>query len=238
MVLRTQGLALKITPYAETSIVAQIYTLDYGLQSYLIQGAKNPKSKIPVSILQPFHLLDMVVYHKNNSQLQRIKEARQYPLLRQLPFDILKSSISQFLNEVLYKVLRHQEADAAVFSFVADSIQWLDQTTAKLGNFHLVFLINLSRYLGFYPIQSDKPYLDLAEGIFTNIMPTHAHVLVEPNTSMFRALMQCTYENMSNVALSKQDRRYLLEKTLDLYRLHTENFGEVRSLEILEEIFA
>lgn len=238
MIIRTQGIPLKVTNYAETSVVAQIYTKDYGLQSYLISGAKKPKAKIPASILQPFHLLELVVYHKDNNQLQRLKEAQQYPLLRDIPLDMVKSSIAIFINEVLYKVLRHQEADPIAFSFITDSIQWLDQARGKLGNYHLVFLIGLSRYLGFYPIRSDKPFLDLVEGVFTNSLPAHAHIIAEPATSFFRALMSSGYEHMHHINLSKADRRYLLEKVLDLYRLHTENFGEVRSLEIFETIFA
>lgn len=238
MILRTQGIALKLTNYAENSVVAQIFTKDHGLQSYLIQGAKKPKSKIPLAILQPFHLLDLLVYHKDTNQLQRVKEAHQYPVLRHIPLDIVKSAIAMFLNEVLYKVLRHQNPDPVVFHYVADSIQWLDQASTKLGNFHLIFLIGLSRYLGFYPIRTEKPYLDLLEGVFTDTLPAHAHFIAEPTTSLFRTLMRTSYETMHQVTLSKEDRRYLLEKILDLYRLHTENFGEVRSLLILEEIFA
>ncbi|MCL8000777.1 hypothetical protein M8994_21545, partial [Brucella sp. 21LCYQ03] len=108
----------------------------------------------------------------------------------------------------------------------------------KLGNFHLIFLIGLSRYLGFYPIRTEKPYLDLLEGVFTDSLPAHAHIIAEPTTSVFRMLMRASYETMHEIVLSKEERRYLLEKILDLYRLHTENFGEVRSLLILEEIFA
>lgn len=238
MILRTQGIALKLTNYAENSVVAQIFTKDHGLQSYLIQGAKKPKSKIPLAILQPFHQLDLLVYHKDNNQLQRVKEARQSPVLRSIPLDIVKSAIALFLNEVLYKVLRHQNPDPIVFQYVADSIQWLDQASSKLGNYHVVFLIGLSRYLGFYPIRADKPYLDLMEGVFTDSLPPHTHVLTEPTTSLFRALMHTSYETMHQITLSKEDRKYLLAKILDFYRLHTENFGEVRSLLILEEIFA
>lgn len=238
MIIRTQGIALKLTNYSENSIVAQIFTRDHGLQSYLIQGAKKPKAKIPLAILQPFHLLDLQVYHKEHNQLQRIKEAQQYPVLRDIPLNIVKSAIAMFLNEVLYKVLRHQNPDPFVFHYIADSIQWLDQAATKLGNFHLLFLIGLSRHLGFYPIHSSKPYLDLAEGVFTNSLPAHAHFIAEPNTSTFRLLMHSSYDSMHQVILSKEDRRYLLEKILDLYRLHTENFGEVRSLVVLEEIFA
>ncbi|MFD2743380.1 MULTISPECIES: DNA repair protein RecO [Sphingobacterium] len=238
MILRTQGIALKLTDYSENSLVAQIFTRDHGLQSYLVQGAKKPKAKISLAILQPFHLLDMLVYHKDTNQLQRVKEARQYPVLRDIPLNIVKSSIALFLNEVLYKVLRHQNPDPNVFQYIADSIQWLDRSSAKLGNFHLLFLIGLSKHLGFYPSNASKEYLDLAEGIFTNSLPAHAHFIAEPYTSIFRVLMNSTYDSMQQANMSKDERKYLLEKTLDLYRLHTENFGEVRSLFVLEEIFS
>lgn len=237
MLQQTKGITLKVTNYSESSVVAQIYTEVLGLQSYLINGARKPKAKIPFNMLQPFHLLEMVVYNKENNNLQRIKEAQQIPALKSIPLDIVKSSIAMFLNEVLYKVLRHQHPEPQLFQFLENAIIWLDESKEGLANYHLVFLAKLSHYLGFKPIIQELPYFDLMEGRFSNSLPAHFHVLQEPYSSYFREILQSSFTNCNKIRLNRQDRTYLLQKIIDYYRLHTENFGEINSLYILEEIF-
>ncbi len=237
MLHQTKGITLKITNYSESSVVAQIYTAAFGLQSYLINGARKPKAKISVNMLQPFHLLDLVVYNKENNNLQRIKEAQHSPVLKHVPLDIVKSSIALFLNEILYKVLRHQAPDKQLFEFLENAIMWLDESEEGLANYHLIFLLKLTHYLGFKPSFTDQPYFDLIEGHFVSILPPHVYTLQEPYTSLLRELANSTFSNCNKIKLKRADRSYLLQKLVDYYRLHTENFGELNSLYILEEIF-
>lgn len=239
MLQRTRGIALKVTKYSENSVVAQIYTEKLGLQSYLINGARKPKAKIHVNLLQPLHLLDMVVYVKDNGSLQRIKEAHAAPPLQHIPIDIYKSTVSMFLNEVLFKVLKHQSPDPHLYHFIHQSVIWLDQTTSAIHNFHLCFLMKLSRFLGYTPTTTAeiKHYFDLVEGVFTNYAPAHTYVLQEPHTSIFHAILSTSYDASQHIVISHSDRIYLLQQIINFYKLHTENFGQVNSLIILEEIF-
>lgn len=239
MLQKTKGIALKTTNYSESSIVAQIFTEALGLQSYLISGARKPKAKIHINMLQPLHLLDMVVYIKEANTLQRIKEAHPAPALMQIPLDIKKSTIAQFLNEVLYKVLKHQQGDPHLFNFIFQSILWLDETKLPIHNFHLCFLMKLSRFLGYLPsttLQS-KPYFDLMEGRFTDNLPAHSYVLQEPHTKLFHDILTSSYEQSHLITIKHLDRIYILEQIINFYKLHTDSFGTVNSLEILEEIF-
>lgn len=239
MLEKTRGIALKVTNYAENSVVAQIYTEKFGLQSYLINGAKKPKAKIHINMLQPLHLLDMVVYFKDSGALQRIKEATATPVLQQIPLDIQKGSVAIFLNEVLYKVLKIQQPDPYLFEFIQQSILWLDKTDKPIHNFHLCFLMKLSGFLGYMPsaAKENKPYFDLVEGLFTAYAPAHTYVLQEPHTSMFNSVLHTSYDESHTIIMKHEDRIYLLEQIIIFYKLHTENFGSVNSLEILEEIF-
>lgn len=237
MLLQTKGITLKITNYSESSVVAQIYTEAAGLQSYMINGARKAKAKIPLNMLQPFHLLELIVYKKETTNLQRIKEAQQSPVLRSIPLDIVKTSIALFLNEVLYKVLRHQHPDPFLYQFMENSIIWLDQTDEGLANYPLIFLAKLTHYLGFKPEISQKPYVDLMEGKFTDQLPGHVYTIQSPHSDYFREIMNCSYSACNKIKLKRSDRSYLLQKLIDYYRLHTENFGEINSLYILEEVF-
>lgn len=240
MLHKTKGIALKTTNYSESSLVVHIFTEAFGMQPYLINGAKKTKAKMAANLFQPLHTLDLIVYYKENNTLQRIKEARQTPVLRHIPIDITKSSLSLFINEILYKVLKEQSPDPFLFSFLEQSILWLDESTCALANFHLVFLTKLSRYLGFLPLrqsEGSKNYFDLLNGIFTNSLPVHKHILQEPHTTLLNQLLESDFENAALIKMSKEDRKHLLEKLLEFYKLHTENFKQVNSLYILEELF-
>ncbi|MGO1520509.1 MAG: DNA repair protein RecO [Sphingobacterium sp.] len=237
MLHKTKGIALKVTDYSESSVVAQIYTEAFGLQSYLINGAKKPRAKISSRMLQPFHLLELTVYQKETGNLQRIKEAHQSPVLRSIPLDIVKSSLAIFLNEVLFKVLRHQQAEPLLYRFLENAIVWLDETENSLANFHLVFLAKLSHFLGFRPRITKNRYFDLLEGQFSASLPNHLYFMDQPNSEQLSSVFESTFSDCHKIRLSKADRSYLLEKTIDFYRLHTENFGQLNSMYVLEEIF-
>ncbi|GAA4319890.1 DNA repair protein RecO [Mucilaginibacter gynuensis] len=239
MLHKTRGIVFKTTDYSESSVVVQIFTEKFGLQSYLINGVKKPKAKISRNMIQPLHLLDLVVYHKNNGGVQRISELKNAPVFKTIPYDVVKSSIAMFLNEVLYKAAKQQAADENLFSFIFSAIEWLDHQTEGLANFHLLFLIQLTRYLGFYPDKTwagNADYFDMKNGVFSRMKPDTTLYLSPPHTQNFYNLLHCSFENAANIKLTMDERRYLIAKLLEYYALHIENFGNVHSHEILEEV--
>jgi DNA repair protein RecO (recombination protein O) len=239
MLHKTRGIFFITTKYGESSVIAQVFTEKFGLQSYIVSGAKKPKAKIPANILQPLHLLDMVVYHRNTGNVQRIKELKNLPLLQTIPYDVIKSSLAIFLNEVLYKAVKAQSEDESLFDFVFSAIEWLDHQTEGLANFHLLFLIQLTRYLGFYPDRSlagAADYFDLRNGVFCRYKPDSVLYLSPPHTQNFSRLLSCSFENSANIKLHNDERRFLLQKLLEYYALHIESFGSIRSHEVLEEV--
>lgn len=239
MLHKTRGIVLKTTDYGESSVIVQVFTEKLGLQSYIINGVKKPKAKISRNMLQPLHLLDMVVYHKAAGNVQRIAELKTSPVLLSIPYDVIKSSMAMFLNEVLYKSIRQQTADENLFDFAFSAIEWLDHQTEGLANFHLLFLIQLTRYLGFYPDRyqaNDADYFDLKNGVFVKYKPDSFSYLSPPHTQNFSRLLQCNFESLPALKLTNDERRYLIAKLLEYYALHIESFGNIHSHEILEEV--
>ena len=239
MLHKTRGIVFKTTDYGDSSIIVQVFTEKFGLQSYIVNGAKKPKAKASRNMFQPLHLLDMVVYHKNTGNVQRIKEVKNAPVLQSIPYDVIKSSLAIFLNEVLYKAVKQQSADENLFEFVFNAIEWLDHQTEGLANFHLFFLIRLTRYLGFYPdthLIGTAGFFDLKNGVFCNYKPDSVLYLSPPHTQNFAALLLGTFENLPQLKLTNDERRYLIHKLLDYYTLHIEGFGNIRSHEVLEEV--
>jgi DNA repair protein RecO (recombination protein O) len=241
MLHKTRGIVFKTTSYSETSVVVQVFTEKFGLQSYLINGVKKSKAKIKMNILQPLHLLDMVVYYKPSGNIQRVAEIRQQPVFLTIPYDIVKSSLVMFLNEVLYKAVRQQTADDVLFEFLFHAIEILDRMEAGAVNFHLYFLLRLTRFLGFYPDLTNAPtysYFDLTSGNFTKDIPPHASIVEQPYTDLWAKLLYSNFDNLHLLQISAADRRAILGKILEYYRLHIEGLGQVKSHLVLEEVLS
>ncbi len=241
MLYKTRGIVLKTTNYNESSVVVQVFTEKFGIQSYLINGVKKPKAKIPINVLQPLHLLEMVVYHKQNTQIQRVSEARAVPLFKSIPYDVIKNTIVQFLNEVLYKSIRQQHVDEQLFEYLYNAISWFDETEEFNVNFHLSFLMKLTRFLGFAPrpqSRIDQKYFDLQEGNFTSLSPIHPYFIGEVEGNSLMQLLVTTFEKNNEIKFTNAYRRLLLDKILIYYQLHTASFGQVKSHHVLEEVLS
>jgi DNA repair protein RecO (recombination protein O) len=241
MLHKVKGIVLKTTNYSETSVIVQVLTDKFGMQSYLINGVKKSKAKIKMNMLQSLHLLDMVVYHKANTNIQRVSELRQTPVFKTIPYDIVKTSIIIFLNEVLYKSIRQQSADESLFDYIFNSIAWFDEVEEINPNFHLSFLLKLTRFLGFSPNEkkrSDQVYFDLQEGEFVSRVPIHSNYLQLEDSLSFISLFNTPLEKISEIKMSNARRRFLLDKILVFYTLHTASFGEVQSHKILETLLS
>ncbi|WP_413670800.1 DNA repair protein RecO [Mucilaginibacter sp. Mucisp86] len=241
MLHKTRGIIFRATDYGESSVIVQIFTEKFGLQSYIINGAKKPKAKISRNMLQPLHLLDLVVYHKNTGSVQRISELKNAPVLLDIPYDVIKSCIAIFLNEVLYKAIKQQSPDENLFDFIFSAIEWLDHQTESVANFHLVFLTRLTRYLGFYPdryMAGEADYFDIKNGHFTRYKPESVSYLSPPHTQNFGLVLQTGFEDMQLLKLSNDERRYLVQKLLEYYAMHIEGFGNIKSADVLEEVLA
>ena len=241
MLHKTRGIVFKTTNYSESSVVVQVFTEKFGLQSYLINGVRKPKAKIKMNMLQPLHLLDMVVYYKPNGNIQRVVEIRQQPQFLSIPYDIVKSSLVMFLNEVLYKAIKQQAADDVLFEFLFHAIEILDKMEAGVVNFHLYFLLRLTRFLGFYPDMSaanTADYFDLTNGNFSKNIPPHASLIEQPYTRIWAKLLQSNFDNLYLLQISGAERRVILAKILDYYRLHIEGLGPVKSHHVLEEVLS
>ncbi|NQX43493.1 DNA replication and repair protein RecO [Pedobacter steynii] len=241
MLHKTRGIILKTTLYSESSVVVQMFTEKFGIQSYMINGVRKPKAKIRMNMLQPLHLVEMIVYHKANSSIQRISELRPTPIFRSIPYDIIKSTITIFLNEVLYKSIRQQMADEHLFDFIFSAVCWFDESEETNVNFHLAFLLKLSRYLGFAPsteTKSDHSYFDLQEGEFKSLPPIHPYFIDKVDAALFISLYISPFEKINEIKLENKTRRSILDKILVYYTLHTASFGEIRSHQVLEDVLS
>lgn len=239
MLHKTRAIVLKTTKYSESSIIAKVFTEKFGIQSYMIKGARRPGSKAKANILQPLYLLEMIVYHQDSKELQQVKEIKNTPVFHSIPFHVMKSSIAIFINEIIYRSLKHEESDPKLFEFLFSSVCILDSMDENFFNLHLVFLMQYSKYLGFYPqLESMKEdsYFDLLRGVFVDAKPHHPQYLNPEQGKKLYMLMNISMEDSGMIPLSAADRRALLNKLIEYYSCHIENFGDIRSHKVLEDV--
>ena len=239
MLHKTRGIVFRTTEYGESSLVVQIYTELFGIQSYIINSVRKKHPKYHANLFQPLTPVDLVVYHKSVPGLQRISDIKASPPLNNVHSDLLKTSIVFFLDEVLCKSIKEEESNPQLFDFLIQSIEWLDHADTAFPDFHIVFLILLSRYLGFSPTNNYNSALNifnLKEGSFQSDYPNHPHFIPPPLSETLTYLLNANYSNRS-VEITNTDRRLLIEYLLEYYSLHIESFGTIKSHKVLEQVW-
>jgi DNA repair protein RecO (recombination protein O) len=221
MIFKTRGIVFRFTKYGETSIIVTLFTEMFGLQSYMVNGVRSKSAKNKIALYQPLTLLNLVVYHREHANLERIKELHCYYPYQSLTADIKKSTMAMFINELLNKTVKDESHTQDMFRFLSDSLIAIDQLTTDYENAHLIFMIRLSRYLGFGP--------QFANEIIGG------RIIDEATEEKLKVLIKSDYAQP--VVLTNMQRREILDLLVRFYADHLENFGEVRSLQVLRDVF-
>lgn len=240
MLMKTQALVLHSLKYGETRIIVDMFTRSHGRLSFIVNIPKSTKSKIKKQLFQPLTVLEIETDVRPKVQLQKIKDVRLASPFFSIPFEPQKLSISLFLAEFLYHALRSEQQNVPLFDYVVNSIQWLDSQQDRFANFHLVFLMRLSRFLGFYPNLEDYDpgdYFDLRESVFCSLPPLHRDFLQPEDAEKVQLMMRMDYPTMHLFRMSHQERNRLLDVALTYYRLHLTDFPELKSVAVLQELY-
>jgi DNA repair protein RecO (recombination protein O) len=239
MLHKTKGIVFHHVQYSETSIIVKIFTEDFGLQSYIIKGIRSKHSKTKLALFQPLNLLDLIVYHKENKSINYLSEVKVAFPYHSIPVDMVKRSILLFLDELLMKSVKEESANKPLFDWLYHSLTWLDLSDKNLLNFHLIFTLQLTRMLGFYPkknFEKDCIVFDLREGNFTVKAPEHPEFIAGELAGKLADLLETTLETPANIQLTTLERRQLLDVLITYYRMHIPTFGEMKSVKVLKEI--
>lgn len=242
MLTKTKAIVIKTIDYSENSVILKCFTEQYGLQSYLINGVKNKKGSIKPSHLLPLNLLDLDVYHQLNKNLQRIKELKCQPILNNIHYDLLKSSIGIFMGELLNKTIQAEnQADKNLFEFLYTVIQYLDLTKQSLANFPVYFMLQLSQYLGFNPklnYSEINNSFDLEEGVFKPSLFGDIKVVESHLAEYWFDLCKVNFDSFSQIEINKTHRNELLNHIMLYYKIHVDGFNELKSNKVLVEVLA
>ena len=238
MQVTTKAIVFSSLKYGDTSLIVKAYTESDGLKTYLLKGVfASKKGKLKAAYFLPLMQLEIVASHKNKGTLEGIREAKVVHPYSSLHTDIIKNSLVLFLAEMLGNSIQEHEQDIALYNYLEYSFLWLDEHSVN-PNFHLLFLLNLTKYLGFYPDTSfaHLPYFDLQEGSFT-ATPSLNPMLHGENLTGFNALLGINFDALPTIKIRKAQRHELLKTVILYFQLHLHGFRKPRSLEVLNAVF-
>jgi len=237
MLVSTKAIVLTSLKYGEADLIVKCFT-EEGVKTYMLKRILKSKSKkVSIAYFQPLTQLKLTAVHNNKGNLNSIREARISYLYQSISVNIFKQSIALFLAEVLSNALQEEEKNPTLFQYIETAFIWLDNHDHS-ANFHILFLLNLTKYLGFYPgIEKNKAeYFDLTEGYFTNNKPLNNYVFGK-KLILFKSIIGINFDVMQRLQLNSNSRTIVLDILLEYYELHMPGFKKPKSLHVLKEVF-
>ncbi|TJY38135.1 DNA repair protein RecO [Pontimicrobium aquaticum] len=238
MIVSTKAIVLSKIKYKDSDLIIKCYTEKFGIISYLVRNViKTKKGKFKSAYFQPLSLLDIEADHKENRSLQYLRDIKLHMYYSTLHTNVIKSTIVMFLSEVLSSILKEEEENEKLYSFLETTMIWFDETDTNV-NFHLLFLLQLTKYLGFYPdtSQSHLPYFNLEDGKFHNKI-TGRHNIQGENLILFKEIIGTKFDVDRAINFKPTKRLEILNIILNYFKLHIEGFKQPKSITVLNQIF-
>ncbi len=238
MIVTTKAVVLNAIKYGDNNLIVKCYTKKEGAKSYLLRGIlSSKKGKLKPAYFQPLTQLKIVANHNKKGKLNSIKEVELINHYTTIFGDIIKQSVALFLSEILNYAIQEEENNEALYEYLESSLLWFD-THDKTVNFHLLFLLNLTKYLGFYPKMnnSNYNYFDLSEGQFSEFT-SKTNTISGVELTKFKRLLGIKFDTIDTIKFNSKDRQQVLSILIQYFELHLSGFRKPKSLEVLKSIF-
>lgn len=240
MFLKTRAIILHHIKYSDSSIILHAYTEERGRMAFVVNGIKSKKCVVKSGLLAPLSIVELEISYNPNKEIHRIKECKNTHFFSSIPFCPIKNSIAFLISEVLFRCLKETDKNEPLFNFLLQSIVSLDVLDKGIANFHLIFLVKLSSFLGFQPNmdnEKNNTYFDMINGCFLSSKPLHLNYLSINDSDILKELITNDFETMYSLSLSQQQRNDMLENLINYYSLHLTEFGHIKSISVLQSLF-
>lgn len=241
MLVKTEGIVLNTIKHTDSGIIAHILTKEYGKLSFMVKGVHSKKGGTKAVYFQALQILDIELYYKEGRNLNSIKEVSIAYKLNTIPVNIYRGSIAMFASEIVYRTLNETEANNSLYNYIRESIIYLDSSEEEVPNFHLGFLVGLSRYLGILPSygeNSNGTFFDIQNGNFCNTPPLHGYYLEKEHTLLLKQFLGSTINDCEKIKLTGKTRGAFLQSILNFFSFHLPGIKKVKSLEVLSQLFS
>ena len=240
MIVSTKAIVLSKIKYKDHDLIIKCYTEKFGVISYLVRNAlKTKKGKFKPAYFQPLSLLEIQADHKDNRSLQYLRDIRLHVYYNSLHTNVVKGTIAMFIAEVLNNILKEEEENKALYSFLETTLIWFDETSTNT-NFHLLFLTEITKYLGFYPETSNTlnaRYFNLEEGRFQE-HKDNIYCIEGENLTILKQLLGIKFDDTKMLQITSSQKREFLNMILLYFKLHLDGFKHPKSLSILNQVFS
>lgn len=241
MIHKTRAIALHTVKYGDSSLIAYVYSESHGRLSLMVHGAfGKQKSSNKAIFFQPLNIINLVYYHKGQQTLCKLKEVSSSVAFGELPFDPVKRAIALFIGEVVYRTIREEEPNTTMFNYLETSIELLDVMHSGVSNFHLIFLAQLTRYLGFYPGNAwseSLPIFDYKNGLFIASEPMHPLFFDKEKSKSIGMILSTPFHDAEHLKLNHKVRAQIIDNLLTFYQVHIEGVASLKSLSVLSQVF-
>lgn len=239
MLIKSNIIVLSKLKYKDYDLIVRSYTQHRGAVSYLVKGVLKPsKTNRTKSVyFQPLMQLSIEENYRPNQSLQYFKEVKSNYIYKSLHTNVYKSAIVLFLSEILAVVLREEEQNEDLYYFLETAFQYLD-TEDSFANFHLLFLLKLTRYLGFQPDLPKENSLsfNLQTGHFEN-HEKRLYSISGKSLTLLKQLLGINFDALHTIKMNALERHDFLNMLLYYFELHLGDFKKPKSLKVLNEIF-
>ena len=240
MLTKTRAIVLRNIKYGERKMIVDLLTQQHGRVSVVANVPTTQRGKLKKQYFQPLSILNVELDQRPSATLHHLRDARLAVPFASIPFHPVKLSITLFLAEFVYYSTREEQLNPTLFDYIETSLRWLDSCQTSFANFHLVFMMRLSRFIGFFPFLDDYregDIFDLRAGTFAPVAPLHADFLPAVDAARIGTLMRMNYESMHLFRMTHDDRNRIVDVIIHYYRLHVPNFPEPRSLTVMKELW-
>lgn len=241
MYQKTLGIVLRTIRYNDTSMIVDMYTNNFGRVAFISPISKSKRSSVKTNLFQPLSIIEFETDYRPNKTMQRLKDAKSNIPFTTIPYDIYKSAMAFFISEFLSKVIKEEEENKELFEYIMYSIMWLDNRKNNYSNFHLVFLVKLSRFVGLLPNTDnyqEGSFFDIRSSNFVATPEEIKGEYITPKDAVFiNKLLRMNLDNMHVFRFNGEERNKCLSLMCDYYSIHIPNFTALKSLDVLREVF-
>lgn len=241
MLQTIQGVIFRTIKYSESSVICDVYTREHGLRTYIMNGVRQQKSRIGPALVQPMAMVEMVVYHREDREINRVKEIKPTYIYQKVPFDVVRGAVGLFITEIAQKSIKESVSNPDLYEFLYTAYQMLDSLETRLSNFHLSFMVKLTQYLGFMPesgdfeINSPAFFFDYREGEFLVQAPPHTYYFPSHHSSLLLQFLEQSMNDCAQIRITGDLRHDFIEDMIRFYQYHIENF-KIYSHDILHQV--
>lgn len=240
MIRKTEGIVLRTYKYQDSNLIAKVFTREYGLQTFIIAGARSSRSRSRHSYFQPLSIIEIVYQERANRDLQKLSDTKSAINLMEIQTHPVKLSLGLALLEI-FSDTTGDEVDPVHYEFLKAIILHLDRSTERLIQVFLFFLVHHTRYLGFFPNdESAEPggvIFVKSDGVIRNATNS------DRSASLLRSFLNSELHHLpaedscQQIVFSSEDKRHFIKMMFDYYEMHITGFRYPQTMRVFAEVF-